>query len=308
MIRFSHADVLDSLNLGIIIVDDAGKVLLWNRWIETYSNVSCIQAEGLTLNEIFQEPLDPALLRAIDSVLDYGTSVVLSTALHRWPLPLYDVNHPDNGTRLYQSVTVSSLKTAKGENGCLIQITDSSNSIRRENILRTYSENLKRQAITDALTGIYNRRFFDDSYIRALGDARRRKHLLSIFMIDIDYFKSYNDYYGHLSGDDVIKKIAHALRSQISRATDTLARYGGEEFVLILPDSSEKNAPLFAEKLKNAVFKLNIPHEKSLVSDRISISIGICTGDSESGDLLKKADVALYQAKESGRNRYIALP
>jgi len=143
----------------------------------------------------------------------------------------------------------------------------------------------------------------------AVADAKRQKHPLSIFMVDIDYFKPYNDYYGHIAGDSIIKLVADILKSQLSRATDIIARYGGEEFVLVLPYLPQEVAEQFAEKLRSAVFNLAIPHINSGPFHRITISVGLCTGIPENDDnLLNKADAALYQAKQKGRNQCISLP
>jgi len=176
-------------------------------------------------------------------------------------------------------------------------------------MLRSHSEILKKEATTDSLTDICNRRFFDAHYEMAIAEAKRQKHPLSIFMVDIDFFKSYNDYYGHIAGDNAIKQVASALKSQLSRATDIVARYGGEEFVLVMPHLPQKVAEQFAEKLRSAVFNLAIPHIKSRPFNQITISVGLCTGIPENDDnLLNKADAALYQAKLKGRNRCICLP
>jgi diguanylate cyclase (GGDEF)-like protein len=128
-------------------------------------------------------------------------------------------------------------------------------------------------------------------------------------MVDIDFFKSYHDFYGHIAGDNAIKRVAEALKSQLSRATDIVARYGGEEFVLIMPNLPRETAEQFAEKLRTAAFNLSIPHEKALPFNRITISVGVCTGVPEDdSNLLNKADTALYQAKLKGRNQCISLP
>ncbi len=128
-------------------------------------------------------------------------------------------------------------------------------------------------------------------------------------MIDIDFFKSYNDFYGHIAGDNAIKQVAEALKLQLSRATDIIARYGGEEFALVMPHLSQKIAKQFAEKLRSAIFNLAIPHIKPDLFNQITISIGVCTGIPENDDnLLNKADTALYQAKQKGRNQCISLP
>lgn len=164
-----------------------------------------------------------------------------------------------------------------------------------------------KSSFTDGLTGIYNRRYFNEVLSRAIAAARRKKHMLSIVMIDIDYFKNYNDLFGHVAGDECLKKVAGALQAAACRATDTLARYGGEEFAVILEDTDKKGALILARKMKRAVYSLHLRHPKSRCSTFVTISIGVTTvTDAIAGkeeDLINLADTALYKAKENGRNR-----
>ena len=308
--HFSMEDISNALNLGLCVVDSGGKILLWNNWIARHSHIKEADALHRQFDQVFSEPVSPAFLTALKNTLLYRLPVVLSTALHRTPLPLYHSNEAGRQrTRMYQSITITPIRSQLDEACCLIQVTDSSTSIKREKMLRSHSEILKKEATTDSLTGICNRRFFDAHYEIAVAEAKRQKHPLSIFMIDIDFFKPYNDYYGHIAGDNIIKQVAGALKSQLSRATDIIARYGGEEFVLIMPHLSRQIAEQFAEKLRSAVFNLAIPHSQSSSFNQITISVGLCTGIPGNDDnLLNNADTALYQAKQKGRNRCISLP
>jgi len=308
--HFDMEDISNALNLGICVVDAGCKVLLWNNWIAKHSNIKEADALNRQLDQVFLEPVSPAFLTALKNTLTYRLPVVLSTALHRTPLPLYNAFETNRQqTRMYQSITITPIRSQLNESCCLIQVTDSSTSIKREKILRSHSEILKKEATTDCLTDICNRRFFDVHYEIAVAEAKRQKYPLSIFMIDIDFFKLYNDHYGHIAGDNIIKQVANALKSQLARATDMIARYGGEEFVLVMPHLPQQVAEQFAEKLRSAVFNLAIPHTKSHISNQVTISVGLCTGIPEKDDnLLSKADAALYQAKQKGRNLCISLP
>jgi len=308
--RFDMENIFNSLNLGVCVVDADSKVLLWNNWIAKHSDIKETDALNRQFENVFSESVSPAFLTALKNTLTHRLPVVLSTALHRTPLPLYNgCEANQQQTRMYQSITITPIQSQLNESCCLIQITDSSTSIKREKMLRSHSEILKKEATTDSLTDICNRRFFDAHYEMAVAEAKRQKHPLSIFMVDIDFFKSYNDYYGHIAGDNAIKQVASALKSQLSRATDIVARYGGEEFVLVMPHLPQKVAEQFAEKLRSAVFNLAMPHIKSGPFNQITISVGLCTGIPENDDnLLNKADAALYQAKLKGRNRCICLP
>ncbi|MBL8450750.1 MAG: diguanylate cyclase [Dechloromonas sp.] len=158
----------------------------------------------------------------------------------------------------------------------------------------------------DGLTGIGNRRFFDELLTREWGRALRNGGEVGLLLCDVDYFKRYNDTYGHQAGDQCLRAVADALAGAIGRASDIVARYGGEEFVVVLPDTSLGGVLFVAEKLRHGVHCLAIPHS---ASDRgtVSISIGIAStvpakGDSPR-DLVERADRALYRAKQGGRDR-----
>jgi diguanylate cyclase (GGDEF)-like protein len=160
----------------------------------------------------------------------------------------------------------------------------------------------------DALTGIHNRRFFDESMKRVINSLSRSGSLLSLLMIDIDFFKRYNDTYGHVEGDKCLKIVAQTLSQSITRADDFVARYGGEEFVLVLPNTDEHGVRVIAEKLLENIRNCNIPHEQNDAANCLTISIGATTGKAEhthsTDDFVRKADEMLYKSKHNGRNTY----
>lgn len=168
---------------------------------------------------------------------------------------------------------------------------------------------LKQQATVDTLTSIANRRRFDEFLLQAWRAMQREALPLSVIMIDIDYFKPFNDYYGHVGGDDCLRKVATVMQNVIVRPSDLLARYGGEEFVCILPATEQEGAEYIAENLRHAVESLALPHEKSRVTDVVTISLGLATTiptpDQLLSNFMNTTDHALYQAKEAGRNRVI---
>ena len=170
-------------------------------------------------------------------------------------------------------------------------------------------DELKRLNLTDALTGLSNRRHMTEYIDSQLAFLARSKAVLSVIMIDIDHFKEYNDHYGHSAGDDCLKHVAQALKSKVVRTTDFIARYGGEEFIAILPATELTGATHFASELRNTIHSLQIRHEASNVSTMVTISLGIASTcfDNDNGSinsLLDKADAALYKAKQDGRDRY----
>ncbi|MBI9104717.1 MAG: diguanylate cyclase [Spirochaetales bacterium] len=165
---------------------------------------------------------------------------------------------------------------------------------------------IKRQAIFDGLTGLHNRRSFSQQIVTEFGISRRKRYPLSIIMIDIDFFKQYNDTYGHKAGDECLIEVASTIRQTLKRPADYCARYGGEEFIVILPDTAPSGAEIIAENLRKNIVQLKIPHEKSEIG-RVSISLGVATATVLSqvnhDQLVNDADKALYSAKAQGRNR-----
>lgn len=167
---------------------------------------------------------------------------------------------------------------------------------------------LERLSSLDGLTGIANRRIFDEFISNEWMRAARENSPLSLVLIDIDHFKTYNDNYGHQGGDDCLRKVAQALASNVHRPSDLVARYGGEEFVVVMPGTSKDGAITIADALRTSIDSMNLPHDYSSTSDHVTISLGVSTvvptNESKAEELIEKADGALYKAKESGRNQY----
>jgi len=165
-------------------------------------------------------------------------------------------------------------------------------------------------SITDELTGLYNRRYYNTVLEAEWKICVREKKPISVILIDIDYFKSYNDYYGHIAGDIALTRIASAIKSSMNRVGDIAARYGGEEFVVLLPNTDEEGSYQIAQNINKRISDFAIDHNKSLVSTLLTVSMGISTTYPVVGDdataLIKNSDERLYQAKENGRNRIVA--
>jgi diguanylate cyclase (GGDEF)-like protein len=178
-----------------------------------------------------------------------------------------------------------------------------------ESMLRKANLELEKLVNLDGLTQIANRRCFDDRLSIEWQRLSREQQPMSLLLLDIDYFKRYNDCYGHQVGDECLQAIAQALEKALYRPADLVARYGGEEFVAILPNTSLDGAVIVAEQIRSAIANLEIPHQNSDISDIVTISIGVTTlipsPKQKSSTLIKQADVALYSAKQQGRNRAI---
>ncbi|MEA5534572.1 diguanylate cyclase domain-containing protein [Crocosphaera sp. XPORK-15E] len=172
-------------------------------------------------------------------------------------------------------------------------------------------EKLESQANLDGLTQIANRRCFDETLAHEWSRCIREKQPLSLILCDVDYFKKYNDCYGHQTGDDCLIKVAQTIANTVKRSGDLVARYGGEEFVIILPNTDGKGARKVAQLISNEIEQLKIPHHCSKVSDNLTLSVGIAslipTPEMLSKTLITAADKALYQAKEQGRDRCVFL-
>lgn len=184
--------------------------------------------------------------------------------------------------------------------------------VRTQLTLKAQADLLRLWVYIDGLTGVHNRRHFDERLVTELGRAARLNTPLSVVLLDVDFFKRFNDRYGHQAGDDCLRRVAGALKAGLRRPTDLLARYGGEEFVCLLPDTDLDGAMKVAQELLAHVVALQIPHEDSTVLPWVSISLGVCSYQGErqisAAELLKAADAQLYEAKGQGRNRVCGGP
>ncbi|WP_157178327.1 GGDEF domain-containing protein [Terriglobus roseus] len=165
---------------------------------------------------------------------------------------------------------------------------------------------LENQSVRDGLTGLFNRHFMEIALERELARASRSKSQVAMLMLDVDHFKTFNDQYGHATGDIVLKEVATVFEAKI-RSGDMVCRYGGEEFAIILPDVTVEGAFMTAERIRTAIAGMRLTSGLAMHSD-LSVSVGVALfpQDAEnSGDLLRKADAALYRAKHEGRNQVV---
>ena len=215
-------------------------------------------------------------------------------------------------------VFITSLQAAEEENACWeaggidymikpVNPLPLKNRIKAHLTLKFQADLLKKLAYVDGLTSVYNRRYLDDYVLQQKAQAKRAKQSLSLLMVDIDYFKQFNDQYGHLYADDQLKSVALNLRGTLRRPLDIVARYGGEEFVCVLPDTGELGANHVARLMIKSIADLKINHALS-PHKFLTVSVGIATIDSEqdfSTDLISLADKKLYKAKQTGRNKAV---
>ena len=215
-----------------------------------------------------------------------------------------------NGEYIWIRDVVHVVRKPDGEVDSLVGFMfDISERKKQEQELETLKKQLEEYSYQDGLTGIANRRFFEDSYQREWLNAQREQQPLTLMLLDIDYFKQYNDYNGHILGDACLKQIAQLLKKSVSRPRDLVARFGGEEFVLILPDTSQASAIEVVERILQSIRTADICHSSSPLDQRLSVSLGvktiIPTQKNDKMAFLKEVDQNLYLAKEQGRNGYV---
>ena len=215
-----------------------------------------------------------------------------------------------NGEYIWIRDVVHVVRKPNGEVDSLVGFMfDISERKKQEQELETLKKQLEEYSYQDGLTGIANRRFFEDSYQREWLNAQREQQPLTIMLLDIDYFKQYNDYNGHILGDACLKQIAQILKKSVSRPRDLVARFGGEEFVLILPDTSQASAIEVVERILQSIRTADICHSSSPLDQRLSVSLGvktiIPTQKNDKMTFLNEVDQNLYLAKEQGRNGYV---
>jgi len=180
--------------------------------------------------------------------------------------------------------------------------------VRKEQLLAQANESLSRQSATDGLTGIANRRKFDQTLAIEWQRAARTGSSLSLLLVDIDHFKRFNDHYGHVAGDECLRRVTQVLASCVRRAGELLARYGGEEFVLLLPGADLDDARDLARRCLDAIHRENIPHGSSPTDNHVTFTIGVAqvfpAGAKDPEGLVNAADTAMYRAKTDGRARF----
>ncbi|OYW35355.1 MAG: sensor domain-containing diguanylate cyclase [Hydrogenophilales bacterium 12-61-10] len=212
-----------------------------------------------------------------------------------------------DGSYIWIRDVVHVVRNSAGEVDALVGFMFDINERKKtEQKLLDLQKELEALSFKDGLTGVANRRMFDSILEMEWAQARRNNQPLSLLMLDIDYFKQYNDHYGHMQGDNCLRQMGQILTSAATRSRDFVARFGGEEFVLVLPETDEASAAKIAERCRNLLFKEQIPHANSPTSQILSVSIGVGTIVPAHGDdpiaFIDKVDKRLYLAKQNGRN------
>jgi len=243
-----------------------------------------------------------SLTEQLDAKITQGEQLVIAN--HRLQTEIIERQKTETALRLL----LERLSSEKSDLEIILDTT-TSHSDTIEALLYDKALSLAREVTIDGLTQIANRLAFDQRLEIEWQRAARENSSLSLLLCDVDFFKRYNDRYGHPTGDDCLRAVAKAIESCIRRPADLAARYGGEEFAVILPNTLREGATFIAEQICQAVTNLNILHESSFVSDCVSISIGISTTLPEQNIsprcLIESADKGLYLAKNQGRDRAV---
>lgn len=306
-VPYNPNEVIDAIASGLLVMDHEQRIVTWNRWMEKHSGRKCRDVIGQTLITCFPEMADSRIAQAIDFALSHRMAALISPALHQPILKLYQQDKDQKTDRRMQQLINVMPVAVSGKPGCMLQIQDMTATVRRERRLRSHASQLKASSYMDALTGIGNRRKFDETIHEEFHRALRDHTPLSLIMIDIDYFKAYNDLYGHQNGDTCLTRVAKLLREVLRQSGDAACRYGGEEFAVVLPGTNEAGACMVAERLRLMVESQLIRHDNSKVAKYVTISLGLATLNNaqieDSQTLIHAADMALYHAKADGRNR-----
>lgn len=294
-------------NGRLLIVDDAMEnIQILNHVLGEEHEVLFAMNGEKALELAHQHRPDLILLDAVMPGMDgYEVCAALRASAELRDIPVIFVTAlttPEDETRALEAGAVDFI--TKPFNVAVVRAR-----VRTHLTLKRQSDAMRELTLTDPLTGVANRRSFNDALDSEWRRCARARTPLSVIMIDIDHFKLYNDAYGHQAGDICLRQVANAMVQCAGRTPDLLARYGGEEFVILLPQASMQGAEIVAQRILAAVRALAIPHRMSSAADTVTVSLGISSivpteGNCDSDALLRSADEALYQAKKEGRNRY----
>jgi len=297
--------ILQNVDVGLVVLDRDYRVRLWNGFMENHSGCSPSKVIGHNLFERFPDIPRDWLQRKIDGVFTLNNRAF--TSWQQRPHLLEFTSYlPITGrsAAMYQNATLFPLRALNGEIGhvCLV-IYDVTDMAMDEQELQAANAELERLGRTDGLTGLLNRRAWEEALETEYRRFQRYRHKSVLVMFDIDHFKRVNDNHGHPAGDEVIRAVSEALR-RCKRDVDIAGRYGGEEFGVIMPDTDFAGGRFFAERLRRCVEGAPVVHDGAEI--RYTISLGLAEVDSfEDGYAawLTRTDQALYQSKEGGRNR-----
>lgn len=300
------AELLDSIEVGIAVLDRNFKVQVWNKFLENHGAKKAEAIIGDSLFSHFPEIEEKWLRTKVDPVFNLKSPVFIIWEQRPY-LFKFACNRPVTSAAefMYQNVTMFPIVDKRGnvERFCML-VYDVTEQALGKRGMEHLNEELKTASRVDGLTGLYNRRYWQERFDEMHKLCVRREKPSTALMLDIDHFKRINDTYGHQAGDKVIKMLA-ALIKRCVRETDLAGRYGGEEFAIILNDSSVEDAKIVAERIRQLAKRLVVEHEGESISFTVSLGLAQFSPDFKGAMAwLECADQALYEAKENGRNQY----
>jgi len=297
--------LVDTLPFGVLLVDATLHVHGWNQWIAQKTGIPAQQAQGKTLQELFQDFRSPRLLSAVELCIKHKSPQLISQTLNRYVIPIPVSFESHDLTLMQQQVNVAPLTDSQGETLAVVSINDVTESIAKSYALAQLAKKMELQSNHDQLTGVYNRHFLWSWLPPQLKQCVRHGESLSCLMLDIDHFKRINDTYGHDVGDAVLCGFAKVVGAQL-RESDILVRYGGEEFVALL---THADAPVALEIADRILLELRLANIAPLDAGEVRCSIGVSSWTPEmpcsAEELLNSADRHLYQAKQGGRDQVV---
>ena len=300
-------DMLQSIDVGLIVLDDNFKIQLWNSFMENHSGMTPQSVAGKDLLDLFQNIPANWFRRKLRSVCTLE-SPSYTTWEQRPYLLKFKSYHPITGRSdfMYQNITFMPLMSVDGNVDRVgIIISDVTDIAVNKLKLKQANKDLAALSRTDGLTQLNNRAYWEECLSREFMRVKRSKQPSSLVMFDIDHFKKVNDTYGHQAGDEVIKNTSLTLR-KIIRLSDIPGRYGGEEFTIILVDTNAPNGNILAERLREEIEAQIVKYDEHSIKWTISLGVAELTDDVKSHkEWIERADQALYQAKESGRNKSV---
>ncbi|AGH47039.1 sensor domain-containing diguanylate cyclase [Paraglaciecola psychrophila] len=300
-------DLLGSIEVGIVVLDKDFNVQVWNQFMENHSSIVPGMIQNKNLFEFFPEIDEEWFTRKAAPAFSLKSPVFIIWEQRPY-LFHFDCNRPitSQANHMYQNITIFPLAslTGKVEQVCLVIYDVTDEAVSRLG-MQSLNSQLEKVSRVDGLTGLYNRRFWEEQFVMEYKRDKRSESPSALIMLDIDNFKKVNDTYGHPAGDEVIKTLAGIIK-KATRETDLAGRYGGEEFAVILPDTPVANVEFVAERVRRLVEKCVVVHDEMNISFTVSIGIaGFKHTYKDSTQWLDMADKSLYQAKAAGKNRVI---
>lgn len=302
-------NLMEHLVTATFVLDEKGHVIIWNRACERLTGIAAIDILGTHKHwQAFYSEERPCLA----DLLVQGRTDELDELYEFHAQPsIYGKGYqaenwcylPQVKQRLYLAFDAGPIFDEQGQ---LIAVVE---TMRDMTDYKTVQLALEKLVEIDHLTGLSNRRYLADNLELEWAQAIRNRTPFSLIITDIDFFKPFNDTYGHQAGDECLKSVAQAMQDSLLRESDVVVRFGGEEFCIMLPNVKAEDAWLISERMREKINALNLTHESSQVAGHVTISCGVASvipnGDIASAEIIRMADEALYQAKENGRNRSV---